>query len=419
MISERFYATCSTTEPCNCFQTPDKPLSGAPILSSFRLLACLQNKNVFSLQSLKSSLQKRQLVCGRNIFSFHQKTNAASCCVPRMVVRVSMVWRGKMWQCHLVNQWVSILQQADAFQLFPRQAELSFQGCTAAPMHLPAPHTHSSWACSWSMSCGYGTSLRMSYPEQKSQTQPCKPRRRQLARVGGGPCRNQSHSPPADVTGPWDLSFTSHPGSSGLPWHLVLLCLLSPGARHCYMCWQFYPLPCPCTVSLRGQKAISQTALLCLLTEGSYGLTVPFQRKKKSQQTVYLQLLLQTLSSSATHSTPKTKPESWGSVHNSRVLRIIKGDILLLYSRQRISGLHQIWETFPFILTKEVRPDPERFLPPTSHQNQHPIGTCMLPWPQRGSHSLSHWCGSPFAIKPQPGWDEEQHMETPSVCAEM
>lgn len=280
MISERFYATCSTTEPCNCFQTPDKPLSGAPVLSSFRLLACLQNKNVFPLQSLKSSLQKKQPVCDRNIFSFHQKTNAASCCVPRMVVRVSMVWRGKMWQCHLVNQWVSILQQADAFQLFPRQAELSFQGRTAAPMHLPAPHTHSLWARSSSMSCGYGTSLRMSHPEQKSQPQPCKPRRSQLTRVGARPCRNQSHSPPADVTGPWDLSFTCHPGSSGLPWHLFLLCFLSSGARHCYMFWQFYPLPCPCTVSLRGQKAISQTALLCLLTEGSYGLTVPFQRKK-------------------------------------------------------------------------------------------------------------------------------------------
>lgn len=102
-------------------------------------------------------------------------------------------------------------------------------------------------------------------------------------------------------------------------------------------------------------------------------------KKKNSQQTVYLQLLLQTLSSSANHSTPKTKLESWESVHNSRVLRIIKGDILLLYSRQRIPGLHQIWETFPFILNKEVGPDPERSLPPTSHQNQHPVGpACSL-----------------------------------------
>lgn len=73
------------------------------------------------------------------------------------------------------------------------------------------------------------------------QPQPRKGRTRELTGAGGEPCRNQSHSPPADVTGPRDLTCTPHPGSAGLLRHLGLLCFLSPGPRHCLVCSTYSP----------------------------------------------------------------------------------------------------------------------------------------------------------------------------------
>lgn len=235
----------------------------------------------------------------RNIFSCHWRTSAASRCVPGMVVRLSMIWRGKMSQCHLPNWWVNILQQAAALHLPPRRAELSFQGHTAAPVHLPG-NTHTQpWGTQW-VRCAAGSvppcgCSAWAHAVRKSQPQPCKPRTRQLTRAGGGPCRNRSHSPSAGVTGPWDLSLTSYPGRAGLAWHLFLLHFLYPGPRHCYGCWQSYLLPCTSTVPpgklQRREKVMSnETASLSLLIEDRYGLTMPFQRKKTfiSQLSVYL-----------------------------------------------------------------------------------------------------------------------------------
>lgn len=196
------------------------------------------------------------------------------------------------------------------------------------------------------MCCRYGTSLSMPCTEHR-HTQSRNPSYN-LANPGqgsspgqvGGSCRNRSCSPSADIGGPWDLSFTSYPGSAGLAWRLLLLCFLSPGPRHCYMCWQFYLLPCPSTISpgklQRGEKVMSKIASLSLLTEDRYGLTVPFQRQKKkfiSQRSVYVQLLPQTLSSPANsqHSRDQigelvilsTIPMSWAQVIAQELSRVI------------------------------------------------------------------------------------------------
>lgn len=157
-------------------------------------------------------------------------------------------------------------------------------------MHLSAPRTQSPWARSGSMSCGYRTSLRMSCPEQKSQPQPCKPRRRQLTRVGGGPCRNQSHSPPGRchrALGP-QLYIPSRQCWAAMMFGFTLFSF--PRTKTLLHVLAVLPTTLPqhhfCCGGSKGEKAISQTAFLCLLTEDSYKLTVPFQRKKKNPNEV-------------------------------------------------------------------------------------------------------------------------------------
>lgn len=83
---------------------------------------------------------------------------------------------------------------------------------------------------------------------------------------------------------------------------------------------------------------MSKIASLSLLTEDRYGLTVPFQRKKKfiSQQSVYVQLLPQTLSSPANSQHSRDQigelvilsitPMSWAQV----IAGIIEGDSISL-----------------------------------------------------------------------------------------
>lgn len=267
----------------------------------------------------KKHCKKANLSVVENIFNFHCRTSTVSYCVPRTVVRVSVVWRGKMSQCHLLNQWANVLQQADALQLSPSRAELSFQSHLAAPVHLPATHA-SPWARSRS------DVLRVRYlPEhalhrarahavQKSQPQPCKPRKRQLTRAGAlQELVTQPLSRCHRTSGP-QLYIWSRQCWSGMTFGFALFSF--PRTKTLLHVLAVLPTTLPQhhfsrkAAFQRGEKVMSKTASLSLLNRRQLRAyrAIP---KFISQWSAYLQLIPQNpLIPPTTHSTPETKLES-------------------------------------------------------------------------------------------------------------